>query len=73
MSENDAKSAPAAQAAEADKALELKQSAAEPPHPSSEPTADEGMKNLPNTGIAPSGALDAEGHKPVVERSRKAR
>ncbi|HMO42721.1 MAG TPA: hypothetical protein PKB04_05250 [Phenylobacterium sp.] len=36
-------------------------------------TAHEGMNPQPNTGIAPSGALDAEGHKPVVERSRKAR
>lgn len=32
-----------------------------------------GMKPLPNTDIAPSGALEQEGLRPVVERSRKAR
>jgi len=41
--------------------------------PDSAPTADSGMNPQPNEDIAPSGALDAEGHKPVVERSRKAR
>lgn len=73
MTDKDTNAAPAAQEAEADKAMELKQSAPEPHHPESEQTADKGMKNLPNTSIAPSGALDAEGYKPVVERSRKAR
>lgn len=73
MTDKEPNAAPAAQEAEADKAMELKQSAPEPHHPASEQTADKGMKNLPNTGIAPSGALDAEGYKPVLERSRKAR
>lgn len=36
-------------------------------------TAGEGMRPTPNEGIAPSGALDAEGFKPVLERSRKVR
>jgi len=31
------------------------------------------MQPIPNTGIAPSGALGAEGHRPVLERSRKVR
>lgn len=73
MSEKAANAEPAAQEAEAEKAMELKQSAPEPHHPGTGRTADEGMNNLPNTDIAPSGAFDAEGHKPVVERSRKAR
>ncbi len=36
-------------------------------------TAHEGMRPLPNTDIAPSGALEQEGHRPVLERSRKVR
>jgi len=36
-------------------------------------TANQGMQPLPNADIAPSGALDAEGHRPVLERSRKVR
>ena len=36
-------------------------------------TAGQGMRSLPNGGNTPSGALDAEGHKPVLERSRKVR
>lgn len=36
-------------------------------------TAGEGMQSVPNDRIAPSGALDAEGHRPVLERSRKVR
>jgi len=31
------------------------------------------MNDIPNTGIASSGAFDAEGQRPVLERSRKAR
>lgn len=73
MSDKEQIAEPAAQEAEAAKVMELKQSGPEPRHPTSGRTADEGMTNLPNTGIAPSGALDAEGYKPVVERSRKAR
>lgn len=61
------------QAEAAKKALEMKNAAQEPSHPSAGQTADEGMTPVPNGGIAPSGALDAEGHRPVLERSRKAR
>lgn len=36
-------------------------------------TADTGMEPTPNTKIAPSGAFDEAGHRPVLERSRKVR
>ena len=65
--------APAAQEAEAARAMALKQAAPGPHHPASGRTADKGMNDLPNGGIAPSGAFDAEGQRPVLERSRKAR
>lgn len=51
-----------AKAAESDK----------PPRPDSR-TADEGMQPIVNEGIAPSGNFDAEGGRPVLERSRKVR
>ncbi|MDX5332304.1 MAG: hypothetical protein LPK04_14010 [Caulobacteraceae bacterium] len=54
-------------------AQRLKAEAATPKRPDNARTADGGMKPQPNEDIAPSGALDAEGHKPVVERSRQAR
>ena len=56
------------------RALAMKHAAGDPAadRPSSR-TADEGMQAVPNDGIAPSGALDAEGHRPVLERSRKVR
>jgi hypothetical protein len=56
----------------AHRALRLKQAAGEPQRPPSR-SADEGMRPLPNQDIAPSGALHAEGHRPVLERSRKVR
>jgi hypothetical protein len=58
----------------AERALRLKRraSAGSPKKPSSE-TPHGGMRPLPNTDIAPSGALDQEGHRPVLERSRKVR
>ena len=54
------------------RALSLKRRAPKQERPTSR-TADGGMRSLPNTDIAPSGALDAEGHRPVLERSRKVR
>jgi hypothetical protein len=36
-------------------------------------TAHEGMQPIPNSDIAPSGALDQEGQRVVLERSRKVR
>ena len=58
----------------AHRALAMKQAASDPAadRPSSR-TANEGMQAVPNDSIAPSGALDAEGHRPVLERSRKVR
>jgi len=63
----------AAQKAEAEKALKLKSEATPEPHPDSGRTADEGMQPTNEREGAPSGALDAEGHRPVLERSRKVR
>lgn len=63
----------AAQVEQAQHAAELKAQADKPAHPPAGRTADEGMNPTPNAGIAPSGALDAEGQRPVLERSRKAR
>lgn len=34
---------------------------------------DEGFNNIPRLDYPPSGAFDAEGHRPVLERSRKER
>ncbi|MDP3489251.1 MAG: hypothetical protein Q8R71_03870 [Phenylobacterium sp.] len=57
----------------AKRALKMKTEASQAQHPRPGQTADDGMTPVPNDGIAPSGALDAEGHRPVLERSRKAR
>lgn len=45
----------------------------EPHHPQSGDHADDGPASLPRTDQAPSGALDAEGQRPVLERSKKVR
>lgn len=63
----------AAQKAEAEKAMKLKSEAAAPEHPAPGRTTDEGMTPIPDREVAPSGALDAEGQRPVLERSRKVR
>lgn len=73
MSNDEKKTAPRSQQDLAAKALEMKKAAPDPQHPPTGRTADEGMIDAPNTGIAPSGAFDAEGQRPVLERSRKAR
>lgn len=57
------------------RALEAKQSAAKDarqPRPESR-TAGEGQVQAQQPGAPPMGALDAEGHRPVLERSRKVR
>ncbi len=54
-------------------AMDLKQAAEKPERPDPGQTADEGMNALPNGKIAASGALHAEGQRPVLERSRKVR
>lgn len=43
-----------------------------PERPSSR-AASEGMRAIPNEGMAVSGALEQEGQRPVLERSRKVR
>ena len=59
--------------ANAQRALAMKQAnRSEPTYPGSR-TAGEGMRPLPNRDMAPSGALEQEGHRPVLERSRKVR
>jgi hypothetical protein len=59
----------------AEKALEMRKEADKhaPEHPENTPTPDEGMQPVPNEGAPPSGNFEAEGHRVVVERSRKVR
>lgn len=62
------------QQAIAEKALRLKQEGdSEQHHPETPDHANEGIVNKPFEDQAPSGAFDAEGHRPVLERSRKVR
>jgi hypothetical protein len=63
----------AAQKAEAEKAMKLKSEATPPEHPDPGQTADKGMQPTNEREVAPSGALNAEGHRPVLERSHKVR
>ena len=58
--------------ANAERALRMKMGRPKPWRPESQ-TADEGMRSIPNEGLAPSGALHAEGFKPAFERGGKAR
>lgn len=58
----------------AKRALSMKNAAdTDPQWPPATRTANEGMNPIPNTDIAPSGALEQEGQRPVLERSRKVR
>jgi hypothetical protein len=61
--------------ANAKKALTLKSRAAAkaPAKRPASKKAGKGMRPIPNSDIAPSGALEQEGHRPVLERSRKVR
>jgi hypothetical protein len=61
------------QQAIAAEALRLKQENAVSHHPENEDHANEGIAPTPIPDQAPSGAFDAEGHRPVLERSRKVR
>lgn len=60
------------QTAIAMRALDLKNSAPLPERPASR-TSHKGMRPLPNDKVTPEGALEAEGAKPALERSHKAR
>lgn len=60
----------------ASEALRLRKAADEEAmgaRPENEQHANEGMNAVPRQGQPPSGALDAEGQRPVLERSRKTR
>lgn len=60
------------QAELAAKAEAMKNAAQPAPRPEPEQTANEGMTNTGRGGNS-AGALDAEGQRPVLERSRKVR
>ncbi|MBN2973112.1 hypothetical protein JW805_13890 [Roseomonas aeriglobus] len=55
------------------RALDTKMANAERHHPDTDDHANEGIVSTPHADQAPSGAFDAEGHRPVLERSRKVR
>jgi hypothetical protein len=69
----DAKQTPETQSDIARRAMELKGEAETAPHPDGGQTANEGMILNSGSGGAPSGAFNAEGQRPVLERSRKVR
>jgi hypothetical protein len=56
-----------------EKALDMKRQSESETQIPEDQTAGKGMQNNPNEKIAPSGALNAEGHKPVLSRSRGVR
>ena len=55
------------------KAQALKDAAEHAPRQAPEHTSNKGMQDTSRDGQAPSGAFDAEGQRPVLERSRKVR
>lgn len=58
----------------AEKAARLKAEGDQTSHrPENDAHANEGIVSKPFEDQAPSGAFDAEGHRPVLERSRKVR
>lgn len=58
----------------AENALEKKKAMPEPAENRPDTrTPNEGMNSLPNQDQPPSGALEQEGHRPVLERTRKVR
>ncbi|MBM3928564.1 MAG: hypothetical protein FJ335_08920 [Sphingomonadales bacterium] len=54
-------------------ALDTKAAGAQSHRPENDDHANEGIVSTPHLDQAPSGAFDAEGHRPVLERSRKVR
>ena len=56
-----------------EKALDMKRGSESATQIPEAQTAGKGMQSNPNEKIAPSGALNAEGHKPVLSRSRGVR
>lgn len=73
MSQPRKKPKAAAQVKPAQKAMKLKSKADAPPHPADDPPSSEGLRSVPNPKAPAYGALDAEGQRPVLERSRKVR
>ncbi len=56
------------------KAIALKKENEQPPsHPPTGDDGHDGVQPIPRPDYPPSGAFDAEGHRPVLERSRKER
>jgi hypothetical protein len=55
------------------RALELKRAHPPEPHPGAGDSASEGIRAIPDTERAPSGAIGAEGERPILERSHKVR
>ncbi len=73
-SRDDDKDAPAASQVDlAQRALAMKHDGASKTQPENSATPDEGLNPTPREDYPPSGAFDAEGFKPVLERSRKVR
>ncbi|MDP3405664.1 MAG: hypothetical protein Q8S03_13290 [Brevundimonas sp.] len=68
-----AKDTPETQTDIAERAMDLKTRVDAPHHPAPGQTSNEGMTLKDGAGGAPSGAFDAEGQRPVLERSRKSR
>ena len=54
-------------------ALARKQAGQEQNRPPNEDSENPGHADTPRPDYPPSGAFDAEGHRPVLERSRKVR
>lgn len=55
------------------KAMSVKAAGAAPEQAPAQDARGKGFKNIPRPDYPPSGAFDAEGHRPVLERSRKER
>jgi hypothetical protein len=61
------------QTALAAKAMSVKMAGAALEQAPAQDAGGRGFKNIPRADYPPSGAFDAEGHRPVLERSRKER
>lgn len=74
MADHTAENDQPAQVARSQRALDVKTAGeTDPPHPAAEDTPSDGMRLNEQPDQPPSGAFDAEGQRPVLERSRKVR
>ena len=71
--DNEKESVAASQVDLAQRALAIKHDGASKTRPENSATPDEGLNPTPREDYPPSGAFDAKGFKPVLERSRKVR